>query len=264
MKFGSFEGFKKKSAETAVTKPEIPPEKPAALGEWDRTIIEKGLTYVVTEMYRDFGNTLPDAIILPDTSARPLMWALKPSFDQLSKQGIATSPRIYFFKSIRPEVGLSIEEDSFKQQISSKEEYIELKKEARERERSARGDSYDDRWEDSDEDIVNRAEEMKPEEMKRARDTMQARAEEILQIENERLGHKARIAVIDEYATEDALTMQELRSAFHNDELPFYTVFAQPNRYVKTGQEIKSSIGLWIESFLSTYGRSWRHKRRRR
>lgn len=72
------------------------------LNDWDREMLEKGLSNIVAQMLEDFGGTLPDAIIFPETSARPLFFALQPVFRRLSEERGMSAPRSYAFSIKRP------------------------------------------------------------------------------------------------------------------------------------------------------------------
>jgi hypothetical protein len=72
-------------------------EKPAPmLNEWDEEILREGIPNVVWRMYEDFGNAFPDAIVLIDTAARPLMYAIEPSIRRFAQSRGLTTPKYYF------------------------------------------------------------------------------------------------------------------------------------------------------------------------
>jgi hypothetical protein len=80
------------------------PESEEILGAWDKEILEKGVSNMVTQMVKDFDGSLPDAIVLPDTSARPLFYTLQPIFQKLHEARGLSVPRHYMFNSKRPEL----------------------------------------------------------------------------------------------------------------------------------------------------------------
>lgn len=228
MKFGSFNGFRGRGEKQILPQEKLA-EKNEILGEWDHKILEQGLTNILSKMYADFGNDLPDTIVLPDTAARPLLFALKPTFEAIEKAGSASQPHIYFFRSTKPPIQLSAREGR-NGEIRTEEEFRALQELGNEEAKQWGGERSS---EELDLELAN----ARPEDMTNERLSMQNRAEEISAFEEKRLGHPARIAVIDEYATESADTMRELRRAFQNELLPFYTVFAQSDD-TTTGQII--------------------------
>src|SRR3989344_6100280 len=97
-----------KTAEREVVPSEPPTQE--ILNDWDKKMLEDGLTNVVQEMLQDFEGELPDAILLPDTSARTLLYVLAPIFRRLKEQKGISAPRFYFFNSERNDAIMSIAE----------------------------------------------------------------------------------------------------------------------------------------------------------
>jgi hypothetical protein len=73
---------------------------PDILNNWDLELLTKGTPEVVRYMYKDFGNDFPDIIILPDSSARPLVYLFKPIFEELNKTKQTKIPQFVFFSTI--------------------------------------------------------------------------------------------------------------------------------------------------------------------
>ncbi len=193
----------------------IPRNEKSILGEWDRSMLEKGVPLIIEKLYADFKNDFPDAIVLPDTAARPLFFLLKPIFEHLHALKGTTIPRRYAFNTRRLEVSQWIAE--LPQRGEQRGATVHTTEQLKQR---LRDDGV------TEEMIGLYAAGANPEAMKMARDFMAERAKEILHYE-ERKKSRGRIAVIDEYATETAKTSEEIRKAFGNSELKVYLVTAQ-------------------------------------
>lgn len=191
-----------------------------ALDDWDRSVLKKGLIGLIPKLYKDFGKSLPEVIILPDTSARPLYYALAPSFERISEEKGVSKPRFYFFKSERayPVV-----------------QYIE----------ESRGDGTLV----TEDDIRNALPEAPPEAVQEVaadalgmparRALMQERATQILEREKRSDGSLPTIAAIDEFASGRASTAMEMRRAFGLPELPVYAVFSKGTARTEYGYQLK-------------------------
>ena len=224
------EFFKRKSrnvesVQKTAPKEMRPPEPQAQeiLKDWDKKILEEGLTNVVQEMQDDFNGKLPDAIILPDTSARPLFYALAPVFRRLKEQKGIPAPRFYFFSSERLDVVQSIAEQGFEHEGGK--DTIDTMEELK---------SYLKSIGYSDSMIESQVAISDPERMKAARDTMKERANEVLAYES-RYGARPNIAVVDDYSTEGATTAGEMRRAFNLPDMHVYTVFGQSDDATQPG-----------------------------
>lgn len=154
-----------------LKKPRPEAEKKEILNYWDRDVLKTGINNLTLKIIEDFGGKLPDAIILPDTSARPLMYALRPAFEAVAKEKGCRIPQIYFFKTDK----------------STSNEHAK--------------------------------------EMVAARKVMQERAREIMGAEEKAGRDHPSMAIIDEYATEDANAIGEMRRAF-GEAIPAYPVFS--------------------------------------
>jgi hypothetical protein len=92
------------------------------LNEWDREILHEGGKNVVKMMLKDFNNKLPDVIVLPDTSARPLYYLLKPLVEKLEKKKNIKKPNFQFVKTAQPPTFFGIKEKYHGKNFESKEE----------------------------------------------------------------------------------------------------------------------------------------------
>jgi len=237
-----------------IEKREHPPVP--ILNEWDKKVLEQGLPNIVKAMYKDFGNSLPDAIIFPDTSARPLFYTLNPIFKEISRDKGIPLPRCYFFAARRPSVWLgeyeklraktiadmSDEERSALDPVQLKET-IDTNEEMEGYLRGIQGM----------EDVIHIRRTLSYDdagEMRRARSTMKTRAEEILTEETKRTQVSPKIAIIDDVASPDSHTVSEIRRAFGMRELPAYVVatYTDPHE----DRELDGSITAGYIADLST------------
>lgn len=195
------------------------------LGQWDRNILEKGVKGVVEKILTDFNGQLPDVVVLPETSARPLMYAFRPIFKMLhDKQNVAT-PLFVFMNTTKPDSELSIAEQSKNdfEQWHTGAPTVDTSDELKEHIRSMHEDEETGElsWPFNEDLIASLVEGSNPEGMKRARGTMKERAQEISAI---RPG--AKIAVIDEFVS-NGNTFREIERAFSGQDMRFYAVFSE-------------------------------------
>lgn len=87
------------SAEAPATPEEV--SKFSVLTERDQKLLEESGRNLIEKFLQDYPDKLPDAIIFPDTSARPLVYLFKPILEEVSQQRNVTMPRFYFFAAHR-------------------------------------------------------------------------------------------------------------------------------------------------------------------
>lgn len=215
---------------------EMQKPSPEILGKWDKKMLEEGITNIVEQMLKDFDRKLPDTIILPDTSARPLFFALKPVFVQLEQQIGVPAPTCFAFNAKRTPITLKLAEDQ-RRLLFGKENTIDSSEELKKH--------YIDMGTDkifSGETFIESSVKIaEPETMKDARAVMKERAQQILA----RVGQstdKLRIAIVDEYATYQATTAGEIRRAFGMPDMRAYAVFAENTDSVQAGVTVDSSL----------------------
>lgn len=68
----------------------------------DKRYLEVAAERLIQQFIQDFPEKLPDALILPDVSARPLEYLLKPIFTHVAAKRRLPAPLFIFFKVIRP------------------------------------------------------------------------------------------------------------------------------------------------------------------
>lgn len=61
-----------------------------------KDLLESG-RILIQKFLDDYPEKLPDAIILPDTAARPLLYLLRPVFEEITKKKRSAMPNFYFF-----------------------------------------------------------------------------------------------------------------------------------------------------------------------
>lgn len=88
-----------------VSVAEISPPK-TTLTEKDRKYLKEGGVKLMREVLKDFPQQLPDAVILPETSARPLVDLLEPVFEQFSADRQTRTPRYYFYDANASDSGV--------------------------------------------------------------------------------------------------------------------------------------------------------------
>src|SRR3989344_2048836 len=68
------------------------------LNDWDKKILFEGGKNLVGKILEKFEGKLPEAVIFPETSARPLFYLFDPVFTKISEKMKITKPKIFFFK----------------------------------------------------------------------------------------------------------------------------------------------------------------------
>lgn len=214
----SIEGktLEQKQDEVNLKSPKVSPE---ILNDWDKENLEKGLTSIAQQMLEDFNGKLPDAILYPETSARPLFFAMQPILEGISRLKNLSVPRSYAYNAKRTPTTLFLAE-YFKRHGKDEQTTINTTEEMEAQFKEAHGE------ESKLAKYSTEAGRGEPEKMKPWRDTMRERAEEILDREN-KLNPTPRFAVIDDFATEQATTANEVRRAFNMPNMHFYAVMGQ-------------------------------------
>jgi len=200
-----------------------PSEKPEPiLNDWDRKILTEGGEGVMKKIIEDQG--IPNVVILPETSARPLYYLFNPSFKKLSQKMKVEPPRFVFFNVSNPDSYTHIFENTkanweddnvidVKTSPKDVKDYIdkifievygledfEVKKKEMEGERHR-----------VDETFLKRSVERK-------------HAKELLQNIKEKYGENPKIVIIDDFLLQ-ARAVNEIRRAF-NLKIPSYSVFS--------------------------------------
>lgn len=197
----------------------LPKNSPEILNDWDKKMLEEGLAGIVEQMLNDFDGSLPDAILYPETSARPLFFAMQPILEGISRLKHISVPRSYAYTAERTPATLALAE-YFKRHGKDELVTIETTDEMEAQFKEAYGE------ETKVAEYSTKAGRGEPEKMKPWRETMRERAAEIIAREN-KLNPTPRFAVVDDFATEQAATATEVRRAFNMPTMHFYAVMGQ-------------------------------------
>ncbi len=188
-------------------------EKPI-LNEWDRKILLEGSKNVVDRILKEFRGKLPDGIIYPETSARPLAYLFDPIFTKISKEQNRKKPSVFFLKVNRTDTHTKVFEDSKGRELTYDETMQELKK------------MYDSM--DSSYALKNHMMNLSTRLVENTHANRFTAEERALEIEkyNEELSGKgmiANVAVIDDF-TNQGTTATEINYAFGYD-VPYFAIF---------------------------------------
>ena len=198
------------------------------LNEWDKKILLEGGKNLVEKILKEFRGRLPDGIIYPDESARPLSYLFNPIFEKISKEKNRRKPLTFFMKVSKPDTHTVVFEDNAGHELF----YDEAKKEFL---GAMEGLSDSPDLQDYFMKVF--------ENTHTKRVVEQERATEIEEY-NEKLsgrGMIAHLAVIDEFSNQGH-TAKEINYAFgHN--IPYFSVFG--SRYENSVSE--ENMGLVID-----------------
>jgi hypothetical protein len=218
------------------------------LNDWDKRILMEGGKGVLNKILEKFDGNLPDVVIYPDASARPLFYLLDSSFKKLSQEKGIALPQTYFFAVHRSDsktYWLQEERassgDTRKVELADVETFIkegtaEMKKRERETEQEEGFRIY------SDEQL----EEMEKQDLREADDTFVKRhieglrANEIKEYIKKSGIAEPKIVVIDDFYHEGK-TQYEINEAF-GMEVPYLSLYTVPftGGYDKAGIEIEN------------------------
>lgn len=177
------------------------------LTAWDKEHMELAGTRIFKKILSDYPNELPDLVILPDTSARPLLYLAEPIFSAIAESRHVQKPSFAFMwvhfpysKGVTQEIILNNTKDqSFSYYINNPNSFLPKKAETRKAAIEARS-------------------------------TNKKRADEIVSkfVERYKLdkGYKPKIISIDDGASEFAATCREVSVAF-GKPVPTYTLLSQ-------------------------------------
>lgn len=92
----------------SVEAPTIPeeaipqPSEFAVLTERDQKLLEESGRNLIEKFLADYPDKLPDAIVFPDITARPLFYLSRPTLERVSQERKIALPAVYFFATDRP------------------------------------------------------------------------------------------------------------------------------------------------------------------
>lgn len=212
------------------------------LNEWDKKILLEGCKNVVTKILSEFNGKLPDAIVYPDTSARPVYYLLDPVFSKIAKNKNINKPKIFFLKVHGPDRNTSVYESTEERELGKEEAEVFLLKElARNRSLYSHSNLFAegeyDEYEKNQKDDFNRTFEKRHTEKERA-----------IEIDNynQKISEndtKANIAVIDEYSS-NGHTSKEINYAF-GYEVPYFSIFGSKEDNYVPGENIGKVVDIY-------------------
>ena len=82
--------------ETKIENSSIPEKPKTFLNDYERQILEKGVKKLYAELNKLPPDTLPQIILIPDTGARPLVYAIKPIINKIYTNKGQPQPNITF------------------------------------------------------------------------------------------------------------------------------------------------------------------------
>lgn len=88
-------------------------EKPTSgefqvLTEHDQKLLEESGRNLIEQFLKDYPDKLPDAIIFPDTAARPLYYLVRPVLEKVFQERNVPKPAAFFFAPVRSDALLRV------------------------------------------------------------------------------------------------------------------------------------------------------------
>lgn len=190
---------------------------------------------IFKKIEKDFPAKLPDAVILPDTGARPLVYLLRPLFQKLAKERGLELPQFYFFSTVKDKV--------FFYKIDYFEKQTGLEADSLVAELTETADAIEDgthpelgESEKQDKEMRNfvkptreKVSEMQKDLAARARHRQihDDRAVEIRKY----LPQNSVSIIVDDYVTESFITIQEIRRALAQNIKAYSLISSQTQEY---------------------------------
>ncbi len=198
----------------------MPNQRKELLNPREEQILEEGLKSIVQKMFKDFNNNFPDAIILPDTAARPLFYALQPVIEKVHAATNSKKPRFYFFNSSKRDFVVAGFEDRQEARTGSSEGIGPDEIHGFYEEAVKKQPYLAEYKEGMMEDAKKKFDDIVP-----IRNAMRTRAKEIEAFEL-KARSEGSIAIVDEFVTEKGETAKAIRRAFDNPDIPAYAIFS--------------------------------------
>lgn len=215
------------------------PKQEHILNEWDKEMLFKGGMAVVRKILEKFDDKLPDAIIYPETSARPLYYLFNPVFEKIYKKNNLKKPEVFFFNVATPSLPYKFREGEGPDNWyidSNKDEIIDyIEKEIKDIEDNP--DIYDARhsWPSQSSEDRKKSREDQVEQLKRSivhvqktfnkRPLEAERAKEIKESMKKKGIINPRFVVIDDTVIEGS-TSGEINRAFEC-KVPYFALFGE-------------------------------------
>lgn len=190
------------------------------LNDWDRKILLEGGEGVINKILEQ--NGVPDVIILPETSARPLYYLVDPSFKKIAEEQQVKPPKYIFFAPSKPdwitaqatyhhnpEDFLLIDLDSFKKESLDEAEMLHDISPIT-GQRILDDKEYEEVKKDIDTSFKNKENDQK-------------RAQELLEKIGSVFGESPKIIILDEFILNGHTSKDIIRS--FNKKIPSYAIF---------------------------------------
>lgn len=213
------------------TQSKIENKKETILNEWDVKILLEGSKKVTDKILKEFNGKLPDGIVYPDESARPLHYLFNEIFEKIAKEQNRKKPRAFFLKISKPDTHTTIIEDEEGREMyydEAKEKFLEMIKL---------------------DNLPNHLNNYLISEFEKTNLKREVEAERASEIEkyNQKLSDRsifANLAVVDEFYNQGH-TSKEINYAFGYD-VPYFSVFGNKDKGINSISEEK--IGLVIDT----------------
>ncbi|NVN97267.1 hypothetical protein HXX01_03505 [Candidatus Nomurabacteria bacterium] len=204
------------------------------LNEWDKKILFEGSKNVVDKILKEFRGRLPDGVIYPDESARPLFYLFDKIFDKIAKEKDIQKPRAFFFKTHKADTHTNIFEDEEGREIyydEAKEKFLNMI-------------NSNDLPTHLNNFILSEFEKT------HAKRAIEAERASEIEVYNEKLSSRgmiANLAVIDEFSNQGN-TSKEINYAF-GYEVPYFSVFGNKNKSINSISSENMGIAIDTENY---------------
>lgn len=190
------------------------------LSERDQKLLDSSLRSIMQEIIKQYPDELPDAVILPDTSGRPLAYLLRPIFAAIAeKRGIKNLPELIFFKTQNNDDTYS---EALEPSIITFEEVEGITD-------GEPAQANETRLTSEDTNVEARAVHAK-------------RAEVIKEHLKRKLnGREPKVIIVDDSVRDEYTTTKSIRNAFGTKDIPAFALLAKQK---SVGKGDKISVGI--------------------
>lgn len=192
------------------------------LTEKDKTRLFQSAKSLIDQFSQNNPGKLPDIILLPDTSARPLFYLFKPAIEKLAEKRGISVPKFIFFQTVQ---------DTTVQQMNLSKTSSLINKELDSltfRNYMPGEDQRRDKEEIANLLRMKNDTQKKAEEIQNPEGRMKTRANEIIEYYQQLEIEHPDIVIFDDYASKDINTANAIRNAFGvNHIIPEYALLGQ-------------------------------------
>jgi len=202
------------------------------LSEADQENLLKSANNIIDKFATQYPEDLPDIVILPEISARPLYYLLNPAMKALAERRQVKAPSFVYFQTHKGRELSLIDKDGNEMQMTS----------AKELRKMLNNDNGLDSFLQSYLQDEIEARETGPEKARKMRGLMKSRAEEIRAYAEAAGISDPQMVIFDDYVTQKHSSIDEVRLAFGTD-IPAYCllqdrgVMFPDNLHIFTGME---------------------------